>query len=51
MIYKFVILIVTLNVLYEMIEFIFPIGKMKQIIKSFTLIVFLYEICQFVISL
>lgn len=47
-IYRFVSMIVVMNVLYELIEFIFPTKNMKTIVKSFTLIFFLYAICELI---
>ncbi len=44
MIYKITILIIVLNLLYEVIEVVFPSKKMKNSVKSFTLIFMLYLI-------
>ncbi len=50
MIYKLVSSIVVLNLIYEIIEIIFPAKKMKNTIKSFILILIFYEICKVIID-
>ena len=46
--YDFVLVVIVLNVVYEMVEFIFPIKRMGNIVKSFTLIIMLYALCDYV---
>lgn len=43
MIYKFVFSIIVLNLIFEIIEMIFPSKKMKNMVKSFVLILFFKE--------
>lgn len=44
MIYEFVVVILVLNVIYELVEIIFPIKRMNGIIKSFSLLIMLYAL-------
>ncbi len=44
MIYKFVLSIIILNLLYEIVEMILPSKKLKNSVKSFVLILILKEI-------
>ena len=47
MFYKISIFVVVLNLIYELIEMIFPMSKMNFTIKSFTLMVMLYVVCDY----
>ena len=44
MIYKFVTGVIVLNLIYELVEIIFPSSKMKSSVKSFVLILLLYVV-------
>lgn len=46
MIYKFVSIVIVLNIVYEIVEIILPSKKMKNAIKSFILIMMFYVICK-----
>lgn len=45
MIYRFVSSFIILNILFEIIEIIFPSEKMNGFVKSFVLIIMLYAMC------
>ena len=45
MLVKISVLFAIVNLLYELIEIIFPMSKMADFVKSFVSIVFLYVIC------
>ena len=47
MFYRFVCIVIILNVLYELIEVIFPSKKMKSTVKSFVLVLIFYVICDY----
>lgn len=51
MIYKFVYTFIILNIIYELIEIIFPIKKMNMMVKSFVLIITLYVMCEYIFAL
>lgn len=51
MIYKFVISFLVLNIIFEFIEIIFPIKKMKNMVRSFVLIVMLYAVSEYIFAL
>lgn len=44
MIYRFVLVVIVLNIIYELVEVVFPSSRMKSTVKSFVLIVVLYLI-------
>lgn len=50
MIYRFVFLIIVLNLLYELVEVVFPAKKMKTSVKSYVLILVFYVICKYIES-
>ena len=50
MIYKFVISFLVLNIIFEFIEIIFPIKKMKNMVRSFVLIVMLYAVSEYIFA-
>ncbi len=50
-IYKIVTLFLIFNIFYEFIEILFPIKKMRGLIRSFVLIVFLYVMLESLFSL
>lgn len=47
----FVFVVIVLNVLCEIVEVVFPMGKMKNSIKSFVLLLVLYVIVESVTDL
>ena len=47
MFYKISIFVIVLNLIYELIEILFPMTKMGFSIKSFTLIIMLYMVCDY----
>ena len=49
MFYKIAIFVIVINVIYELIEILFPLSKMNFTIKSFTLIVMLYTLCDYLV--
>ena len=49
MFYKISIFVIVLNLIYELIEILFPMTKMSFSIKSFTLIVMLYMVCDYLL--
>ncbi len=51
MIYNFVYTFIILNIIYEIIEIIFPIKKMNMVVKSFVLMITLYAMCEYIFSL
>ena len=51
MIYNFVLTFILLNVIYELLEVIFPSSKMQNFVKSFVLIVILYAASSYICSL
>lgn len=51
MIYKFVISFLVLNIIFEFIEIIFPIKKIKNMVRSFVLIVMLYAVSEYIFAL
>ena len=48
--YDFVWVVIILNVVYELVEFVFPIKRMGNIVKSFALIIMLYALCDYVVA-
>ena len=50
MFYNIVLTIIVLNVIYELVEVVFPIKKMNTTIKSFVLMVMLYALCDYLIA-
>lgn len=48
MIYKFVCVVIVLNLLYELIEVVFPAKKMKGIVKSFVMMLMVYALCDYI---
>ena len=44
MIYRFVSSFIILNIIFELVQILFPISKMNNYVKSFVLIIFLYSI-------
>lgn len=48
---EFVVLIVCLNLVYELVDFVFPVSKMKGSIKSFVLTFMLYVIVDWIVAL
>ncbi len=51
MFFKIVIFVIVMNLIYELIEIVFPSKNMKLTIKSFSLIVMLYALCDYLIAL
>ena len=51
MVYDFVVVFVTINLIYEMIEFVFPISKIGGFVKSFSLVVLLYAMMNYIVGL
>lgn len=51
MIYKLVLTFIVLEIVYEVIELIFPIQKMRGTVKSFVLIILLSVLINFIFSL
>ena len=51
MVYKLVLTFILCNLIYEIVEIVFPVNKMKNIVKSFVLIVLLYAISKYIISI
>ena len=51
MIFKIVVLIVVMNLIYELIEIIFPVKKLNLTIKSFALLIMLYAMCDYLMVL
>lgn len=51
MIYKFVISVIVLNLLYELIEIILPSSKIKNMVQSVCLIIMLYAVCKMIAKL
>lgn len=49
--YDFVITIIVLNLIYELIEIVFPINKMSVAVKSYALLIVLYAMCEYFSSL
>lgn len=49
-IYNFVLTFIVLEIVYELVELIFPIKKMRSSVKSFVLLVFLSVICSYIFS-
>lgn len=49
MFYKISIFVIVLNLIYELIEILFPMTKMGFSIKSFTLIIMLYMVCDYLL--
>lgn len=49
--FKVCAVVIILDLLYEFIEMIFPSKKMKSIIKSFSLTLILYLICDYLFKL
>ena len=45
--YDFVVVIIVLNLLYELIEIVFPAKKMSVAIKSFASLILLYALCEY----
>ncbi len=50
-IYNLVLAFVVLEIIYELIELIFPIKKMRSAVKSFVLLVMLTALCSYIFSL
>lgn len=51
MIYKFVTSVIVLNLLYELLEMIFPSTKLKTTVKSFVLLLMIYTVCEMISNL
>lgn len=51
MIYNFVFTFITLNIIYELMEIIFPSSKMQNFVKSFVLIIILYAATTYIRAL
>ena len=51
MVYEFVFVFIVLNIIYELVEILLPVQKMKLIVKSFTLVVLLYAMCEYLFLL
>ena len=51
MVFKVVVLLIVVNLIYELVELIFPAKKINLTIKSFSLIVMLYAVCDYLVSL
>lgn len=47
---KIVVVVIVLNVIYELVEMIFPVKTLNLTIKSFALIVMLYALCDYVVA-
>lgn len=51
MVYNFVFVFIVLNLVYEVVEFIFPVSKISGFVKSFSLIVLLYAMSSYLLNL
>lgn len=51
LVYNLVLIFIVLEIIYELIELIFPIKKMRGTVKSFVLMVMLTAIISYIFSL
>lgn len=51
MIYKFVVGFLILNLLFELVQMLFPIKRMREFVRSVVMIIFLYMIAQNLFSM
>lgn len=49
MIYKFISGFVVLNIVYEILQVVFPSNKLNNFVKSMVLIIFLYGLLEIII--
>ena len=49
MIYKFISSFVVLNIVYEILQVVFPSNKLNNFVKSMVLIIFLYGLLEIII--
>lgn len=51
MIYKFVVSYLILGLLFEFFQILFPIKKMRAMVQSFVLIIFLFTVVKMILLL